>query len=262
MQTKAEPKESRRRWQDYDNVKYEVVNILSKHPEGLTGARIAEVVGLTPGAMSKYLSMLKVDGVITSRQVGVAKLWKIVGASDRAGILVDKLSSKAEKADFKDFAMSLVEQDGQLLDPDGRRVLAMPTTILLHLYKYAKSIIGEEVHAFFYQWGKEYAREVSNFATQIAQRTETTFLESFLSLLKLKGWGRFEVNQIQDTTIEVRWLDSIWAELENESSPVDDFISGALSSAASISFGGEWVFVEEACKAMKASSCVFKGRHI
>ncbi|MGI0019189.1 MAG: hypothetical protein ACREAY_01820, partial [Nitrososphaera sp.] len=80
----------KRRWQDYGLIKEGVVKVLLDHPEGMTGAKIAELVGITQGAMSKYLSMLRVDGTITSRKIGVAKLWKLVSQADRAGMLADK----------------------------------------------------------------------------------------------------------------------------------------------------------------------------
>src|SRR6476659_5794501 len=105
-----ESPQSKRRWQDYSLIKDEVVKVLQEHPEGITGARIAELVGITQGAMSKYLSMLRVDGVIVSRKVGVAKLWKLVSQSDRAGMLADKMG-EADEATFKDYAVSLLEED-------------------------------------------------------------------------------------------------------------------------------------------------------
>ena len=101
-------------WQDYEKIKQEVVKILSQHSEGMTGAKIADMVGITQGAMSKYLSMLSVDGIITSRKIGVAKLWKLVSSADRTDLLADKLGS--DKVNFKDYALSLVEKNGILLD--------------------------------------------------------------------------------------------------------------------------------------------------
>ena len=50
----------KRRWQDYGSIKEEVVKVLLEHPEGMTGAKIAELVDITQGAMSKYLSMMRV----------------------------------------------------------------------------------------------------------------------------------------------------------------------------------------------------------
>ena len=97
-----------RRWQDYDKIKSVVTQLLRDHPQGLTGAAIAERIGLTPGAVSKYLSMLNIDGVIASRQIGVAKLWKLVTDSDRTGMLAEKIASELEFS-FKDYAHTLTE---------------------------------------------------------------------------------------------------------------------------------------------------------
>jgi predicted transcriptional regulator len=248
----------KRHWQDYDKVKSDVIRVLSEHPEGMTGAKIAEEIGLTQGAVSKYLSMLSVDGFIVSRQVGVAKLWKAIQDSDRADVLADKVGSKQRNADFKDYAMALTQQNGQLFDPEGTRILAMPSTLFTHLYEYTKSIVGDQVHIFLYQWGKTYASDIGNLVSQIAKRNNSTFLDSFLLLMRLKGWGRFTVNKAGPSEIEVSWLDSFWADLK-EDRQVDDFMAGALSTAASQSFGGDWVFSEEQCKVLGHSQCLFKG---
>jgi predicted hydrocarbon binding protein len=249
----------RHRWQDYEKIKQEVIEILSKHPEGMTGAKIADMVGITQGAMSKYLSMLSVDGIITSRKVGVAKLWKLVSSADRTDLLADKLGS--EKVNFKDYALSLVEKDGTLLDPDNKQVLVMHSAILLNLYKYTKSILGSEAHAFFYEWGKSFTRETKDLVQSVAEKTGSNFIGSFLSLLKLRGWGRFEIKSMNDKSVEVVWHDSFWLD-PNENAPADDFMVGALSEAASLSFGGNWRFTEVECRSMGASRCRFTGMHV
>lgn len=258
----AENTQPKRRWQDYGFIKEEVVKVLDGHPEGLTGAKIAELVGITQGAMSKYLSMLKVDGVIASRKIGVAKLWKLVSQSDRADILADKIGEGEDETTFKDYAVTLLEENNRLFEADGKRVLVMPTTILSNLYRYTKSILGTEVHAFFYEWGKDYGREVNKFVDDVAKKTESNFIQSFLLLWKLKGWGRFEVTSIDDNAIEVAWHDSIWAEELKEKVPLDDFVAGALAAAADHSMGGSWRVEETMCRATGASHCIFRGARI
>lgn len=256
----AENVQSRRRWQDYGFIKEEVAKVLDSHPEGLTGASIAELVGITQGAMSKYLSMLKVDGVITSRKVGVAKLWKLVSQSDRAGILADKIGEADEEATFKDYAVSILEENNRLFEADGKRVMVMPTSMLSNLYRYTKSIVGTEVHAFFYEWGKDYASEVNKLVDDVAKKTQTDFIESFLLLWKLKGWGRFEVVSLEENAIEVAWYDSVLAEeMGAEKAPVDDFVAGALAAAAAHSMGGNWRVAETTCRATGAPHCLFSG---
>jgi predicted hydrocarbon binding protein len=249
----------RHRWQDYDKIKQDVVNILSQHAEGMTGAKIAEMVGITQGAMSKYLSMLSVDGIITSRKVGVAKLWKLVSSSDRTNLLADKLGS--EKVNFKDYALSLVEKDGRLFDPDNKQVLVMHSVILLNLYKYTKSILGSEVHTFFYEWGKNFTHETKNLVQNVAGKTGSNFIGSFLSLLKLRGWGRFDTKSMNDRSIEVVWQDSFWSDPDGNA-PADDFMVGALTEAASLTFGGNWRFIEVECKSAGASRCRFTGTRV
>lgn len=259
MQRPIDEEGPRHRWQDYEKIKQDVVKILTEHHEGVTGAKIAEMVGITQGAMSKYLSMLSVDGIITSRKVGVAKLWKLVSSYDRTDLLADKLGS--DRVNFKDYALSLVERDGRLLDPDNKQVLVMHSVILLNLYKYTKSILGSEVHAFFYEWGKSFTLETKDLVQNVAEKMGNNFIGSFLSLLQLRGWGRFDIKSVNDKSIEVVWHDSFWAEID-ENAPADDFMVGALTEAASLSFGGNWRFMEVECRSTGASHCRFTGTRI
>ena len=253
-------KNPRHRWQDYEKIKQDVISILAEHPEGITGAKIADLVGITQGAMSKYLSMLSVDGIITSRKIGVAKLWKLVSSSDRTELLADRMGSTA--VNFKDYATTLIEKDGRLLDPDNKRILAMPTIILISLYNYTKSILGSEVHLFFYEWGRTYAQETQDLVKNVAQKTGNNFLDSFLLLLKLKGWGKFEASA-NEKVATVIWHDSIWSEgVPPEETSVDDFMAGALSEATALSFGGKWQFSEVECKSMGAPQCKFVGSRV
>jgi predicted hydrocarbon binding protein len=250
---------SHHRWQDYDKIKQDVIAILAKNPNGITGAKIAELVGITQGAMSKYLSMMSVDGIIVSRKVGVAKLWKLVSSSDRTDLLANKLGS--ENVNFKDYALSLVEKNDRLLDPDNKQVLVMHSALLVNLYRYTKTILGSEAHAFFYEWGKSFTREAKDLVANVAEKTENNFLASFLTLLKLQGWGRFDIKSADGNSIEVVWHDSFWAE-EPDDAPADDFIVGALTEAASLTFGGNWRFSEVECRSMGAQACRLVGSHL
>lgn len=249
----------KRQWQEYGQIKERVAKVLDTHPEGLTGAQIADLIGITQGAMSKYLSMLNIDGIITSRKVGVAKLWRLMSQTDRTSILADKISDTDEKATFKDYSASLLEESNRLLEADGKRVMIMPTSMLSNLYTYTKSIIGTEVHAFFYEWGRNYASEVTKLVDEVARKTQTDFIKSFLLLWKLKGWGRFKVISMKENAIEVAWYDSILAEELAEKIPVDDFVAGALAAAANYSMGGNWRFDEVTCKSTGAPHCLFQG---
>lgn len=260
MQNTEFDSQPKRKWQDYASIKEDVIKLLTQHPEGMTGAKVAEEIGITQGAMSKYLSMLRVDGIIVSRRVGVAKLWTLVADADRARMLADKIGEDDE-ATFRDYAVSLLEENNKLFEADGKRVLVMPTNILSNLYKYTKSMLGTQVHAFFYEWGKDYVSEVSKFVEDVAAKTETDFIESFLLLWKLKGWGRFEITAMEKNLIEVVWYDSIMSEIKDKA-PVDDFIAGALGAAASYALGGNWRFSEVECKAMGASRCRFRGSRV
>ncbi|MER3407562.1 MAG: hypothetical protein C4292_01825 [Nitrososphaera sp.] len=180
---------SRRQWQDYGLVKDKVVKILTEHPEGMTGAKVAGLVGITQGAMSKYLSMLKVDGVITSLEVGVAKLWKLVSQVDRAGMLADRIGGRVEDgATFRDYTTSLAEHNGCLFEADGGRVVMVPAAILPSLYRHTKEWAGEtRVRALFYEQGRGYAIEAGRFVGDLASRTGADFMQSFFVLWRLRG---------------------------------------------------------------------------
>ena len=251
---------ARRQWQDYGLLKDKVVNLLEKNPQGLTGAKIADMIGITPGAMSKYLSMLDVDGIIANRKVGVAKLWNLVSTADRREFLATKMSS--ETVNFKDYAASLIENDGILLDADNKRILTIPTVMLTNLYEYTTTVVGTEVHAFFHEWGKRFPISTQGLVKSISIKTNDNFIQSFLTLLRLQGWGRFSIGVTNyKKSIEVIWQDSIWSEAKtsNENTPVDDFIAGALSTAASLTYGSTWHFNEVQCRSAGAHICKFTG---
>jgi predicted hydrocarbon binding protein len=96
----------------------------------------------------------------------------------------------------------------------------------------------------------------------VAKKTESDFIQSFLLLWKLKGWGRFEVVSEDSNAIEVAWYDSIWAEELKEKVALDDFVAGALAAAADHALGGSWRVTETVCRATGASHCTFKGTRI
>jgi predicted hydrocarbon binding protein len=257
MDLEGQPK---RKWQDYASIKEDVIKLLAQHPDGMTGAKVAGEIGITQGAMSKYLSMLQVDGIIVSRRVGVAKLWTLVADADRSRLLADKIGEDDE-ATFRDYAVSLLEENSKIFEADGKRVFVIPTNILSNLYKYTKSMLGTQVHVFFYEWGKDYVSEVRKLVEDVAAKTETDFIESFLIIWRLKGWGRFEITAMEENLIEVVWYDSIMSEIK-EKAPVDDFIAGALGAAASYAFGMSWRFSEVECKAMGSPHCRFRGSQV
>jgi predicted hydrocarbon binding protein len=247
------------RWQDYQRIKQAVLDALSDSPQGLTGAKLARIVGITPGSMSKYLSMLNVDGVIVSQQVGVAKLWRAVSSSDRTDLLAMSLSSAT--LNFKDYVLSIIEKDGTLFDPDNKRILTVPVILLVSLYRHTETILGTEVHAFFYEWGRSYTIETKNLVKTIAEKAGSNFIWAFLSLLQIEGWGRFVITSMSDQSVEVIWHDSFWTNVDGErkGQAVDDFLVGALVEATALSSGGNWRFSEIECKSTGAPHCRFTG---
>jgi len=57
-----------------NNVKERIIKILKKHPEGLTTVEIAEKIGMSRHAVTKYIYQLLGEKKIYQREVGTAKL--------------------------------------------------------------------------------------------------------------------------------------------------------------------------------------------
>ena len=61
----------------YDNgeeIKKKLIEVLKEHPEGLTIIDIAKILGFHRQTVSKYILVLEASGVIRKRIVGPAKL--------------------------------------------------------------------------------------------------------------------------------------------------------------------------------------------
>ena len=57
-----------------NNVKERIIKILKKHPEGLTTVDIAEKIGMSRHAVTKYIYQLLGEKKIFQREIGTAKL--------------------------------------------------------------------------------------------------------------------------------------------------------------------------------------------
>jgi len=62
-----------------NGVRDRVLNILKKHPEGLTIKDISIEVGMTRHAVTKYIYQLLGEKLIRQREVGTAKLCYLCG---------------------------------------------------------------------------------------------------------------------------------------------------------------------------------------
>jgi len=62
-----------------NNVKERIIKVLKKHPEGLTTVEIAEEIGMSRHAVTKYIYQLLGEGLIFQREVGTAKLCYLKG---------------------------------------------------------------------------------------------------------------------------------------------------------------------------------------
>ncbi len=62
-----------------NNVRERIIKILRKHPEGLTTVEIADKIGMSRHAVTKYVYQLLGEGSILQREVGTAKLCYLKG---------------------------------------------------------------------------------------------------------------------------------------------------------------------------------------
>ena len=61
-----------------DQIKRKIIQILEKHPEGLTVKTLSEILNLHRQTVTKYIFELKGAGVIYRRRVGSATLHYLV----------------------------------------------------------------------------------------------------------------------------------------------------------------------------------------
>ncbi|MEM5778761.1 MAG: helix-turn-helix domain-containing protein [Candidatus Aenigmatarchaeota archaeon] len=60
------------------NIRNEIIEILEKHPEGLTLVEIEKIIGVSKHTVAKYIYQLVGEGLIYQREVGTAKLCYLV----------------------------------------------------------------------------------------------------------------------------------------------------------------------------------------
>ncbi|MBU1704040.1 MAG: hypothetical protein KJ922_01635, partial [Nanoarchaeota archaeon] len=58
-------------------IENKIVDVIKKHPIGVTSSEIANLVGLNRMTIIKYLAIIKEKALIDFRQFGMAKLWYI-----------------------------------------------------------------------------------------------------------------------------------------------------------------------------------------
>jgi DNA-binding IclR family transcriptional regulator len=57
-----------------NNIREKIIDILKKHPEGLTILEIADIVGMNRITVSKYIYGLISENKISQKRIGPAKL--------------------------------------------------------------------------------------------------------------------------------------------------------------------------------------------
>jgi len=60
--------------EEHNRIRKRIIEILKKHPEGLTILEITSKVGASRATVTKYIYELRGAGLIRQRKVGVAKL--------------------------------------------------------------------------------------------------------------------------------------------------------------------------------------------
>jgi len=62
----------------FNQIKESIVQILKTHKEGLDITQISKKVNLYRATVSKYLSILEYQGIISSRKIGPSKVYFLV----------------------------------------------------------------------------------------------------------------------------------------------------------------------------------------
>jgi DNA-binding IclR family transcriptional regulator len=65
------------------NIRNEIIEILRKHPEGLTLVEIEKILGVSKHTAARYIYQLVGEGLIYQREVGTAKLCYLRDKNDR-----------------------------------------------------------------------------------------------------------------------------------------------------------------------------------
>jgi len=77
-----------------ERVKEKIVNVLKRHPEGITIKSLSQILGLHRQTITKYVFELKGAGVIYRRRVGSATLHYLLSSKGRGvSTYARKLSS-------------------------------------------------------------------------------------------------------------------------------------------------------------------------
>jgi len=62
-----------------------ILELLSTHPEGISIREIASMLGINRNSAAKYLDMLHMQGIVSVRKFGAAKIYSRVGKSPKTG---------------------------------------------------------------------------------------------------------------------------------------------------------------------------------
>jgi predicted transcriptional regulator len=65
------------------DIRNEIIEILKKHPEGLTLVEIEKILGVSKHTVARYIYQLVGEGLIYQREVGTAKLCYLRDKNDR-----------------------------------------------------------------------------------------------------------------------------------------------------------------------------------
>ncbi len=65
------------------NIKERIIEILKKHPEGLTIIELSRILGVHRHTLTKYVYQLIGEGLIYQRKVGTAKLCYLRELNER-----------------------------------------------------------------------------------------------------------------------------------------------------------------------------------
>jgi predicted hydrocarbon binding protein len=242
----------------YSTIKSQIIDLLKQNPNGITGVDIGKNVGLTGGAISKYLGMMYAEGIVEYREVGMAKLWYL---SEKIQLSKAEMQKRIKKfifsQDFEELANYIKLKDGELIDPMGTRSIITSVGTLAHLQETAEQIVGKEKTAqIFYEAGKKLGKEFAEKARQEMDLDGKSSIEIYIHFASIRGWGKTEHLEVTDDKILLRLTKIAWGSVMPKTDhPVDHFRVGSIVGMAEQVLGGKWKGTETKCIAKGDPYC-------
>lgn len=133
-----------------NNIDTRIIEILKRHPHGLSISQIAGLTGLNRMTVSRHLEILKAKGFVDYRPIGPAKLWYLSENYLEAKYIIHKTE--------KPYILSMLKSEKS--EPIRKK---LGDFISLHLFRLERMalILMSGADSIMFRIGQEIAREVS-----------------------------------------------------------------------------------------------------